>query len=216
VTMVIAEAVHDGFTSIPIAGAEFSVGSPGAATGVPPCDPPLFRGQTSDAGFIELAVPTVQANSSNLTGWEGWSLVSAAGYVPAYFYNFFPLSQTQLTYAPNSSDYLFTASDVATLYASGDAGVQVSGTGSGAAFVFDCQGHFAPEMQVSADNPSIVGGGSAVGGPTNASGQWLFGDVPVGNLTLTARPLGLGKPIGQFSFYVSASAYTVVVLFPQP
>ena len=27
---------------------------------------------------------------------------------------------------------------------------------------------------------------------------------------------GLGQPIGQFSFYVSASAYTVVGLFPQP
>jgi hypothetical protein len=183
---------------------------------VPPCNPPLASGQTNDAGFGEIEVPTVQANSSSLTGWEGWVFLSAAGYVPADFYSFFPLSQTQLTYAPNSSGYLFTASELAMAYAQIDAGVQVSGTGSGAAFIFDCQGHFAPEVQVSADNPSIVGRALAEGGVTNASGEWVFGDVPVGNLTLTVTPQGLGKPIGQFSFYVSASAYTVVGLFPQP
>jgi hypothetical protein len=216
VTTITDEAVHDGITSIPIA-AEVLACSPSAATGVPPCDPPLIKGgQTSDAGFGEIEVPTVEANSSSLTGWEGWFVVSAAGYLPSYNYSFFPLSQTQLTYAPNSSAYLYTASELATAYAEVDAGVQVSGTGSGQAFVHDCQGHFAPDVQVSADNPSIAASALTDGGLTSASGGWVFGDVPVGNLTLTVTPLGLGQPIGQFSFYVSASAYTVVGLFPQP
>jgi hypothetical protein len=213
-TTVIQEAVHDGLTAAPLANAQALWCTEGAET--LPCDHPVGQCESNDAGYCAAQVPTAQGNSTNLTGAEDFQTLSAPGYLTSYGYGFEPVSQATLTLAPGLSLFLFTASETAALYASVGARPQVPGTGTVLAVVFDCQWHTAPGVQVTTDNPAVLGGGQVDGGPTTASGDALFVSVPVGNLTLTMTPVGLGKATGHVTFYVNPSAWTALEFGPQP
>jgi len=220
-TTFVFDRVHDGNTSAAIAGAKVafctaSNVSGSLGVGAPQCDPPFVSGVTNDAGYVEINVPTAEPNSGTLVGSDWWALVSAPGYPPFYYYSFFPLSQSVWTASPGLSPYVFTASDLAAAYAAAlDGGAQTPGTGGVQAWVYDCQYHAAPGVQVTA-SPAVLSSDAGTVASGFGMGSASFGNVPVGTLTLTATPPGLGKAIGQFSFYVTESAETVVGLYPQP
>ena len=167
-------------------------------------------------------------------GLEFFAAVSAPGYLATYAYYFFPLSRSVVTFPAGTSAFLFTAAATASMVdpssvSTLDAGSPVSlgDTGLVYAIVVDCQGHAAPGVQFTTDEPGVGNFGGSALGLTEANGVAVFaGDplingngslgVPAGNLQLTATVPALGKTIGQVTVYVQPGGWTTLQLGPQP
>jgi hypothetical protein len=213
-TTIVWEGVHDALTSVRIANAQAAIcGTVG--NGNLPCDSPLAQGQTDDAGYIAFQVPTALGNSTNPMGIELYGAVSAPGYMPTYGYYFFPLSQSVITWAPGLSPPLWSLSMNPFTGGPSVPGAYTD-TGFVLVVVLDCQGHTASGVQVTPGDPSA---GTAV--LTTANGIAVFNGsagtgVAVGNLVVSAAPVGLKQEIGHVGFYVRAGAATAALLQPQP
>ncbi len=206
-TTIVYEKAHDGTTGDAVAGADVRICGPVTA-GSMPCDSPLAEGVTSDAGYVALTLPTEDGTGPSVAGLQVRAFARAAGYLDDYYYAFFPLSQATDTYPFGLSPYFYTPSSI---FAS-------PGMGGIFVVVVDCQTHFAPGVAVTADNPSVVSTVPKTLGPSGAptpTGVLFFPSVPPGNLALTATAPS-GATIGRYSFYVNASALTLVYMSPQP
>jgi hypothetical protein len=219
-TTIVIEAVHDGPTAAPIANAQLAVCASSADN--MPCDHPLGECESDDAGYCAMQVPTAQGNSTVLSGATFLGLATAPGYLPTYAYIPEPLSQSTLTFAPGDSTVLFTASETAADYAGAlDGGAQTANTGTLLAIVFDCQWHPARGVQVTTEpsvpvyylSPSLLSWPADAG--TSPNGLLTSINVPVGNLTLTTTPIGLGHATGDITVYVNPSAWTAIQYGPQ-
>jgi hypothetical protein len=230
-TTTLTLAVADYTTPIAGATATFCLGGgcygSGECLGAPGCVTSLGGSGTTDSGgHVSFSVPTPQQ------GAYGYVMITAAGYIPTYYYPADPITEPTVTLSATAM--LATPSELMGMGGGPSLGVIL-------AYPLDCLDDLAPQVQITETPdvgpflymPHLPNGGGIIfgdGGLLGAStGPGFLSGVPEGYYQLTAVPLALatsppndrgvrltGQASGTVNIYVHAGALTVVTMVPTP
>jgi len=212
-TAVIDEGVHDGLTGARVGGAQVQV----CASADIQCAQPVGDGETNDAGYVSITVPTAETTSVAPMGFEGYQVVTAPGYLPTLAYWSFPISESTLFARPQVSPALFTSTETALAYSTfGDGGTAFDeDAGTVLVVVTDCRQSAASGVEVTTGDPTLHAVYQSSDGGTGSNGYAFFFNVPPSGLQVTATPLALGRSMGTFGVFVRPGAWTLLSLGPQ-
>jgi hypothetical protein len=202
--------VKDFTTGLPVSGVDVAV-----CGGIDVnCSKPYASQQTNTTGQVQLTFQNVLGSNSSF-GLNGYLQISSPSIAPYIYYWGFPLSEMQL----NLYTEVFTASELQQALSNVKVTQDVT-RGYVTAIVFDCLVNAAPGVVVklsSADALTQEFSSTGVAETaTDTVGQAIFTNVPVGPMTLTASPPGLGKPSSTVTANVRVGTITQVLMVPTP
>jgi hypothetical protein len=180
------------------------------------CTTHLDEKVTSDAGLVTLSFPNVVSSTSQY-GLNGHLQLTGAGIAPSLFYWGFPLAEAEATLYDNFVTPAEFQTDLAATHVT-----PAAMHGFLAAAVYDCLGYPSPGAKVtlSPEPDSPLQTFDTLLTPASVTGKdgiLIFDNVPVGSVTLTAFPAGLGgRPSSQVNATVRDGMVTELVMFPTP
>ncbi len=208
-TCTITYRLTDYLTSAPVGGALLQVCLPNDAS----CQHPLVHGMTDDNGTLSLPVPNPPSLAS--LGLNGFTRITAPGLLTSDVWWGFPLVEESL---PLSATQVVTQAENTELLAQSQV-TQRDGLGQLGVWVLDCLNSPAPGVTVTLNGDASTKGLSTKGAvttTTDETGLIFFVNVPPGEVTITATPGGLGKPVAETRIYVQPDADAIVYMGRSP
>jgi hypothetical protein len=209
--------VIDVVSGQPISGADVSI----CRFLDPTCGAPLTSGRSDSAGTVALPVTS---SGFNTLAADSFAQVTSSSIVPTLYFLGYPVSEPQ---APIAQPYVLTVSPnaIPTFFAPETWDMTLGWVQFG---VFDCYGLGAAGAKVTIDSTdprirpfyfqtlgsSLVPSFTATS--TDKSGYGGFLNVPPGTVTLTADPMGLGKPSSHAHVLVRPGTFSQYFMFPTP
>ncbi len=177
--------------------------------------------QTTDSNGTAILTVPVNGGASNRGPVGYFDLQNDAGFFPEIYSWSFPLSEPAMTFNIGTATYGEIELLAASLLSSG--GID-STRGHAVLLALDCRSDSAADVQFNVDladsNTSIFYSGSTgiskTADRTSTAGYALAFNIPPGDATLTATPVGLGVPSSRVNFIVRAGTVTFVVAPPTP
>jgi hypothetical protein len=202
-------------TGLPVQGASVSVcGSMDIA-----CAMPFTTGTTNSAGLVALTFQNAQdIGGQQNFGLNGYLMITSPSLVPNYYYWGFPLSEAEM----DSYGLLLTPDEIDQILVS--VGVtQDPGRGYVSVAVYSCAAPGGPApagVKVTLSSADEKTRGYTTSGAetdvTDSTGILIFNNVPAGNVTMTAPPMGLQSPSSTVTANVRKGATTTILAVPSP